>query len=111
MKKILLLTLTSILLLSCAQIKKNDMQKDAREYVEIVVKALSLDDEEVTVLAALITLKFDANVSLKKQSIIQKYQGDELVEFSKILQTEWKEKRGQDIPDMILMALLQEKKQ
>ncbi|MDR0833587.1 MAG: hypothetical protein LBN93_05305 [Candidatus Symbiothrix sp.] len=96
------------LLIGCTQVKQYQMEKDAQEYLELIGKAgkSGTFGESENGFVALLNIGLDADVNMKRQSILQKYQGDDLLEFSKVLKTEWKKKTGEDIPDLILLMLL-----
>ena len=104
MKKTVLTLFLSVILLSCGQIKKHNMQKDAEEYVAIVLKADSKTFEKMDAL----NLYFDPNVNIKKKSILQKYQGDDFIEFTDILKAEIKKQTGKEAPDFVLLVLIKE---
>jgi len=85
MKKTVLTLFLSVILLSCGQIKKHNMQKDD-----------------------VLNLYFDPNVNIKKKSIFQKYQGDDFIEFTDILKAEIKKQTGKEAPDFVLLVLIKE---
>lgn len=105
MKKTVLTLVLSVILFSCGQIKKHNMQKDAEEYVAIVLKAI--DSKTFEKMDAL-NLCLDPNVNIKKKSILQKYQGDDFLEFTDILKAEIKKQTGKEAPDFVLLVLIKE---
>jgi len=81
------------------------MQKDAEEYVAIVLKAV---DSKTFKKVDVLNLYFDPNVNIKKKSIFQKYQGDDFIEFTDILKAEIKKQTGKEAPDFVLLVLIKE---
>jgi hypothetical protein len=118
MKKTLLILFAVIFLFSgCSEYKKYNMKKDANEYIELLSEfrnSIPFKSDRLTENGAISVLiwemGFNADLTIKKKSILQKYQGDALVEFSKILRDEFREKFGEELHDALLLILIEEEK-
>ena len=94
------------------------MHKDAREYIELILEPYQSGQIEFSEYALLCPIfKFydeppiSANAKIKKKSILQKYQGDDLIKFSKILKSEIKVNPGDNpyyIDELVLKLLKEE---
>jgi hypothetical protein len=121
MKIKLLILVSCMCFISCTQIKEyreekrmqdkeQQMEKDALEYLELIGKAGrsgTFGDSGENGFAALFNVALNADVRIKKNSILQKYQGDDLLKFSKALQSEYKKKIGEDMSDLLLLMFLE----
>ena len=72
MKKTLLTLLLGLILISCGQIKKHNMQKDAKEYLEVVLQAADTKTLNEIDGISILSVYLDSNVTIKKKSILQK---------------------------------------
>jgi len=93
------------------------MKKDAKEYIELVSEfrnSIPIKSDHLTeygmILVLIWEMGLNADLTIKKRSILQKYQGDDLVEFSKILKEEFKEKFGDELHGDLLLILIEEEK-
>ena len=90
--RVLLLTvLVSVFLFGCTLVKENQMKKDAERMIEVVVENGMLSSE---------FLIFD-------KAMQQKYQGEEALEFVKILKQECRDRkaRGENIGGLELLLI------
>jgi len=100
----LIVLLLGVLSYGCTQSSKNNIQKeeqqlvkeDAQEYLTAIKKAAQSEEFGDSGLAGLLSIGLDADVRIKKKSILQKYQGDALVAFSEALKEEYKDRTGKD---------------
>jgi len=110
MKTHILLMVVSTILISCGQLKENNMRKDAKEFLEIILKETESEKlSEIGELSAVFSVALNPNITIKKKSLLQKYQGDDLVKFADILKAEIKKQTGEDeAPDFIMLLLFED---
>ena len=94
----------TVFLFSCTQMQKqNQMKKDAEEYLEVWLTASDnglLGASKGNGFVALFNIALNSELRTKKIELMQKYQGDDLIKFKKILRERVEQAKGGSVTEL-----------